>query len=169
MMEEHKKVVLVIGNGFDMDLGWQTSYKSFAESNYWPFKDYKQHLGGYLETHAKKEKWFDLEALLRSYTANEMPYLDRSWQHQRDLSVDEHLFKRLRKQLTKYLLIQEKRDVDKDSVAAYLLNYLCRHSDIIKVYSFNYTSLNSILSKLSINETVNCEHIHGKLEDNSII
>ena len=168
-MEEHKKVVLVLGNGFDMDLGWQTSYKSFAESDDWPFNKKDKYLGGYLETHAKTDKWFDLEALIRSYSVKEMSYLDKNWQHERKLFIDEQSFGRLRKCLIKYLKTQENRDVNKDSVAAYLLNYLCKHSDIIKVYSFNYTSLNRILSKLSIKETVNCEHIHGNLEDNSII
>ena len=83
MMDEHRKVILVIGNGFDMDLGWKTSYKSFAISDFWPFKDDKKDLGGYLETHSKSDKWFDLEALLRSYSAKEKPYLDTSWRYRR--------------------------------------------------------------------------------------
>lgn len=169
MMDEHRKVILVIGNGFDMDLGWKTSYKSFAISDFWPFKDDKKDLGGYLETHSKSDKWFDLEALLRSYSAKEKPYLDTSWRYRRALAVDENLFESLRKQLINYLRTQENRDVNKDSVAAYLLGYLCEHPDILKIYSFNYTSLDSILSKLSITKTVNCEHIHGELKNNSII
>ncbi len=166
---DHKKVILVLGNGFDMDLGWQTSYRSFAESELWPFKDKTHNLGGYLQTHSKSDKWFDLEALLRSYSAKEKPYIDTKWGYHRDIFTDEGLFERLRKQLINYLRTQENRDVNKDSVAAYLLNYLCKHSDILKLYSFNYTSISNILSKLSINETVNCEHIHGELKDNSII
>lgn len=57
-MDKHKKVIFVIGNGFDMDLGWQTSYKSFAESDFWPFKGQTKNLGGYLENHSKTDKWF---------------------------------------------------------------------------------------------------------------
>ena len=34
----HKKV-FIIGNGFDLDLGWKTSYKDFVCSDYWPLKD----------------------------------------------------------------------------------------------------------------------------------
>lgn len=166
---DHKKIVLVLGNGFDMDLGWQTSYKSFAESEFWPFKDKKENLGGYLESHSKSDKWFDLEALLRSYSAKDKPYVDTSWRHQRNIGQDEIHFKTLTKHLTNYLTAQENRDVNPDSTAAYLLKALCKHSDILKLYSFNYTSLDTILSKLSIREKVNCEHIHGELKDNSII
>lgn len=166
---DHKKIVLVIGNGFDMDLGWQTSYKSFAESDYWPFKDKKENLGGYLESHSKSDKWLDLEALLRSYSAKEKPYIDTNWRHPRIIGQDEIHFKTLIKHLINFLRVQENRDVVSDSTAAYLLKTLCKHSDILKVYSFNYTSLDKILSKLSIEEGINCEHIHGELKDSSII
>lgn len=166
---EHKKVVLVLGNGFDMNLGWQTSYKSFAESSLWPFKNKIENLGGYLESHSKSDKWFDLEALLRSYSAKEEPYIDKSWKRPRYVGQDEIDFNTLIRHLINYLKAQEKRNVDSDSTAAYLLKTLCKRSDFLKVYSFNYTSLSTILSKLSIKEKVNCEHIHGELKDNSII
>lgn len=167
---EHKKIVLVLGNGFDMDLGWNTSYKNFAESDFWPFKGEKKNLGGYLETHYKSDKWFDLEALLRSYSAKEKPYCDTRWPNRtRDCSTDEQQFEILRKQLINYLLTQENRAVNNNSVAASLLNYLCMYYDILKIYSFNYTSIKNILSKLSIHNNLNCEHIHGELKDSSII
>lgn len=168
-MDDHKKVVLVLGNGFDMDLGWQTSYKSFAESDFWPFKGKNKNLGGYLESHSKSDKWFDLEALLRSYSAKEKPYIDTNWRHQRIIGQDEIHFRTLINHLINYLRVQENRDVVSDSTAAYLLKSLCKHSDILKVYSFNYTSLDKIVSKLSIEEGINCEHIHGELKDKSII
>lgn len=140
-MMDHKKIVLVLGNGFDMDLGWQTSYKSFAESDFWPFKDKNKNLGGYLESHSKSDKWFDLEALLRSYSAKEKPYVDTNWRSPRIIGQDEIHFKTLIKHLINYLRVQESRNVNPESTAAYLLKTLCKHSDILKVYSFNYTSL----------------------------
>lgn len=33
-----KKKVLIIGNGFDLDLGWETGYRDFVSSNYWLLK-----------------------------------------------------------------------------------------------------------------------------------
>lgn len=169
MIGDHKKTILVLGNGFDMDLGWQTSYKSFAESEFWPFTQKEYNLGGYLLERSKSDKWFDLEALIRSYSATERPYFDSKWRHPRKITEDEPLFDRLRKQVINYLRIQENRNVISDSVAAYLLKHLCKYSDILKIYSFNYTDINNIFSKLSIKGNVNCEHIHGELKDNSII
>ena len=34
------KSILVIGNGFDLDLGLKTKYSDFAKSNYWPNVDF---------------------------------------------------------------------------------------------------------------------------------
>lgn len=31
-----EKLLFIVGNGFDIDLGLKTSYKSFVESRYWP-------------------------------------------------------------------------------------------------------------------------------------
>lgn len=31
--------VLVLGNGFDIDLGLKTKYRDFADSEFWPFND----------------------------------------------------------------------------------------------------------------------------------
>ncbi len=30
-----KKKVFIIGNGFDLDLGWKTRYSDFASSKFW--------------------------------------------------------------------------------------------------------------------------------------
>ena len=40
------KRVLVIGNGFDLDLGWNTRFSDFASSKYWP---QNRHKGSILE------------------------------------------------------------------------------------------------------------------------
>ena len=34
-----RKKVFIIGNGFDLNLGWKTSYKDFISSEYWPLRD----------------------------------------------------------------------------------------------------------------------------------
>ena len=31
----HMAKVFIIGNGFDLDLGWKTRYSDFASSKYW--------------------------------------------------------------------------------------------------------------------------------------
>lgn len=64
------KIVLVIGNGFDLDLGLKTSYKDFWESEYCP-KDYPspliRHLNGPWYEDLDTVRWYDLENELYNF------------------------------------------------------------------------------------------------------
>ncbi len=76
-MEEHRNIVCILGNGFDIDLGLKTSYKDFWESNFCP-RDYPAplivHLNGHWPNSLKEVKWYDLENELyyyaKSFNAN---------------------------------------------------------------------------------------------------
>jgi len=67
---EPRKIVLVLGNGFDLDLGLKTSYKDFWESEYCP-KDYPSalisHLNQTWPDNLQSVKWYDLENELWKY------------------------------------------------------------------------------------------------------
>jgi len=69
-MPEPRKIVLVLGNGFDLDLGLKTSYKDFWESEYCP-KNYPAPLIRHLNQRWKDDldavKWYDLENELLEY------------------------------------------------------------------------------------------------------
>lgn len=67
-MEKNKipKRLLIIGNGFDLDLGRNTRYSDFAKSDFWP-KNLKSQLYRYLSQKSQIEKWFDLEGELANY------------------------------------------------------------------------------------------------------
>ncbi|MBP5721595.1 MAG: hypothetical protein J6W82_11125 [Bacteroidales bacterium] len=69
-MAEPRKIVLILGNGFDLDLGYKTSYKDFWESEYCP-KDYPApiiyHLNQRWKDGLDAVKWYDLENELLSY------------------------------------------------------------------------------------------------------
>ncbi len=69
-MEEPKRIVLILGNGFDLDLGLETSYKSFWESEFCP-KDYPSplihHLNQRWPNNMVAVKWYDLENELLNY------------------------------------------------------------------------------------------------------
>lgn len=69
-----KKVVMIIGNGFDMDLGLRTSYRDFAHSDFWPFQDAylfddKPVYSPLIEelNQARINDWFDFEEILRQF------------------------------------------------------------------------------------------------------
>ena len=52
---------LIIGNGFDIDLGLNTRFSDFANAkDFWPENDGSK-LSAYLESKKSVEKWFNLE------------------------------------------------------------------------------------------------------------
>lgn len=67
---EPRKIVLILGNGFDLDLKLETSYKDFWKSDYCP-KDYPapiiNHLNQRWKDDLDKVKWYDLENELLNY------------------------------------------------------------------------------------------------------
>ena len=69
-MAEPRKIVLILGNGFDLDLGLKTSYKDFWESEFCP-KDYPapliHHLNQRWPDNLDAVKWCDLENELLNY------------------------------------------------------------------------------------------------------
>ncbi len=69
-MSGSRKIVLVLGNGFDLDLGLKTSYKDFWESEFCP-KDYPapiiHHLNQHWSDNLDDVKWYDLENELLNY------------------------------------------------------------------------------------------------------
>ena len=70
--ESRKNRILIVGNGFDLDLGFNTSYKMFCEAH---FKDNviidqycKSSLFRFLkERYDKYDNWFNLEDEIRNY------------------------------------------------------------------------------------------------------
>lgn len=69
-MPNPRKIVLILGNGFDLDLGLKTSYKDFWESEYCP-KNYPAPLIYHLNQRWKENisavRWYDLENELLEY------------------------------------------------------------------------------------------------------
>lgn len=72
-MQEPRKIVLILGNGFDLDLGLKTSYKDFWESEFCP-RNYPapliRHLNGKWGDNLESVRWYDLENELHEYALN---------------------------------------------------------------------------------------------------
>ncbi len=72
-MSESRNIVVVLGNGFDLDLGLKTSYKDFWESEFCP-KDYPapiiRHLNSRWTNDIESVRWYDLENELLNYALN---------------------------------------------------------------------------------------------------
>ena len=160
-----RKKVLIIGNGFDLNLGWKTSYRDFAESDYWPVHDVgsKCPLEEYLAKKVGIERWYDLESILREYAA------DGRSSHFKAHPADEPFFNELRDALTHYIKQEESKQIDEDSVAVKVLKSVVSNGYFNSIYTFNYTDLYSIAEKAGIHERFDYKYVHGNVGCNSII
>ena len=93
--------VIVIGNGFDIDLGWHTSYKDFfkeKEDGWRTLKTTEDDLFNYVFNHAAEVYEYYLNRS-KSKTTDDLAM--------RDLNT----FEDLKKQLVKFLLTSDRFDI----------------------------------------------------------
>lgn len=152
-----QKVVMIIGNGFDMDLGLKTSYKAFASSDLWPFKD------AYIMKHgideplysplvdalnqAKINNWFDFEEVLRQFG---MKAYEEYGNDYPNADVDKDaldlfclgLKKYLTQEMNNYFCNTSNFEKSKKSCARIIISEMIDSG--ATVYSFNYTDLDRL-------------------------
>ena len=155
--------ILILGNGFDLDMGLKTRYSDFAASDEWKeCANEESNLYKYLETKKNIERWIDLEAELYNYATFN---LTRSYTYVKD----ELYFRDLHQCLRKYLQKQQEEKINVKSSAAGILSSVANNASFRNIYSFNYTDLNIYAKQLGIEIKSNCHYIHGSLSENSII
>lgn len=170
------KGIIILGNGFDLDLGLKTNYADFAKSRFWdelmsgnPHSLVGDRLLGFLRAKYNVEKWIDIEAALLEYALQKTQDRDVKY-----AAEDRKDFGLLCGALKAYLMDQQKSFVPKsNSVAKELLRRFSRLSSASALYSFNYTMLNVLSIKIGAglglgvgnglrNDAI---HIHGSLQD----
>ncbi|MCS3202991.1 bacteriophage abortive infection AbiH family protein [Candidatus Bacteroides intestinigallinarum] len=159
--------LLIIGNGFDLDLGLLTKYSDFIESKY--FQEYNKR-GNKLFRHIsgvyRDKKWIDIENELKTFALN-----DKGKGTLTNKTKDE--FEMLRTSLCDYLSDLKHDHLKKDSSACILITSIINNYLFNKLYTYNYTNLENILNILNIKEGFNnrikIEYVHGKADDKSII
>lgn len=171
-MEQQKypKRLLILGNGFDLDLGRKTRYSDFAQSSFWPTELHSQ-LYQYLSKKSQIEKWFDLESELANYVAKLehalLPHQKAS--ASADASKDATDFQKIVEAMISYLQDAQKQPINQESWAAKIFALACKDSAFDKIYSFNYTGLGEVASVLNLPEIPKVEYVHGCLSDSSAI
>lgn len=160
----HKKV-LIIGNGFDLSLGWKTSYSDFVSSDYWPLKNKAPYcpMAEYLKARTEVERWYDLESMLKTYASDNPHYHDDAFPR------DEEFFNELRSCLTSFLKEEVQKDLNTESMAVQVLKAIIANGYFTSIYSFNYTDLYDIAQKVGIYSQFDYEPVHGCIARNSII
>ncbi len=164
--------VLILGNGFDLDLGWKTRYSDFTNSDFWPKEsvDCSGSLLQFLNRKKHTADWFDLEQYLLDF-CNELQREDvyHKDEYERE---NKHFFNELQVELGKYLEKEQENKIKSGSCAALLLKQLLSEDSKIElIYSFNYTDLYGICQKLKIklSENVDYIHVHGSLKNKDLI
>lgn len=105
------KGIIILGNGFDLDLGLKTRYSDFVKSPQWkqlmdenPHSKGNDFLLGYLDNKYELERWIDIERSLLEYATNKTA-INRMTSASRD-SAD---FPKLRQALSAYLKEQQEQ------------------------------------------------------------
>ena len=171
------ETVIVIGNGFDLDLGWDTSYKSF----YIKHDGWKMHRRDEddLFQYVIKQvpgNWFDFERTLHEYALHraQNPFpKDNTDKIERDIQ-DYNTFKT---QLMDFIAEGSKGPVKMDSHAYRLLEAYVgakknKTSDRffpLKLFSYNYTPLLNVIHQIDSNVKVGYIPVHGMVEKKNII
>lgn len=174
--------VLVIGNGFDLNLGLKTSYKDFFESEsfiknsgeaqtvelnmyyieryFGPVKNIS--VFNYLRAYRYLTNWCDIEGALGELVT----YAPRD-KHS-GFVITEDSFKRLHSCFCDYLnkyVLNDSFNLNTNSVAFALANTLVYKSNL-SILNFNYTPS---LERISPFFEGKVKYIHGNVKDNSII
>lgn len=161
--------LFIVGNGFDIDLGLSTRYSNFANCDQlWPFKSGSTGLAGYLISKKDTEKWLDIEQCLLEYAASKGGAISSGQIRNNSLEDDKRSFEKLTEKLCLYIqAVAVRQKIKKDSVAAKVLKAISENGEY-KVYTFNYTDINDFAVKIGAPK-MECVHVHGSVEDKSII
>ncbi|MBU3013426.1 bacteriophage abortive infection AbiH family protein [Poseidonibacter lekithochrous] len=152
--------ILIIGNGFDLNLGLKTSYKDFIQSEH--FKDLvakRNNMAEYFNEKNELNNWVDIENELNNYSIKVK---------NKNLDIEDN-FNEIRLSLMNYLKEAQEKDINQDSKAFEILKEEIDKVDTI--FNFNYT--NSVFKVAEILNIQNIEnkhyYVHGSIEDKDII
>lgn len=159
---------LILGNGFDLNLGLRTTYRQFAESEFWTIGNWAVQSGLAQTLESEKNEnlnWFDLERILAKYA---MPKQRVAWSPLDMLQKDKQCFYALQGSLGKYIAHAEEQKIQSTSLAARLLEIITRQYPIDNIFSYNYTNLNTFTKQLNLPH-LRYKHVHGQCSDGSQI
>lgn len=182
-------ILIILGNGFDLDLGLKTSYRDFwneRSANLTSFRyplSSTELLYSRLEEHHKQmiaNNWYDFEEIIRDYASetierHESPRnaLSRTASyHGHNLNANIEYFKCLKKEIIDYISIQQNTPhICAQSSAASLLRMITRKRlfSTYTCYNFNYTDINVFSKQLGYRSDILVKYIHGNLKDANII
>lgn len=176
MISTRRNRLLILGNGFDVDLGMKSRYSDFAKSKVWQDKIENNalmlsHHGllSALVNAKEKEAWFDIESTMMHYIRKQEE------QHKAYgyplASTDREEYQVICSALKEYLSKEsETFHMKNNSVAERAFKDLMEVGLFHKIYTFNYTDIDDVADRLDIHAQPEVCHVHGSLEpDDDII
>ena len=163
--------LLIIGNGFDLDLGLQTRYADFWDSERWKEMKEKcpeQYLIKSLEQYRITNHWFDLESGLQVGATKLLKKIDGRFDNKNYYES----YRMLVGELKDYIKNQQETFTpNTNSVAEQILHAIDSKKSIKSIYTFNYTDIIDISKRFHISGLPPVNYIHGSLspEDDIIL
>lgn len=157
----HRKYmkIIIIGNGFDLSLGFKTSYTDFISSDFFEsLITEKNSLALYLTKKNELNNWVDIEQELTNYSI-----------YTKDQLNVKDDFKALKIALMNYLKEAQEAKINQKSKAFQMIQDEITTTD--KIYNFNYTNtVFKVAEALKIENITNKhEYVHGSIENSDII
>lgn len=160
-----EETLLIVGNGFDLSIGFKTSYGDFMKSSYFPHEE-TSNLCSYLHKQYEENMgWIDIENELSEYSRMLTTKKLNAQKYNTILDIDSlrEEYDELKSSLKCYLQEETKRafDPSPDNPAKRVIDQLPAESKII---SFNYTSIIERMTRDRFCASKgNLLHIHGSL------
>lgn len=164
--------LVIIGNGFDLNLGLKTSYRDFLESPecFALINNRDNYLLNRFFNNFKLQNWVDIETELKSFARE---YNGKSGNYKEHFKIE---YKEFLDVFMNYMCrIEEEASsvnqsvVLRNSLAARLLRTISLHPLKYDIFSFNYTDLNRLAMAAGCRESLHYQHMHGSLVEKSII
>lgn len=163
---ETDKTLLVIGNGFDLSLGFKTSYKDFLKSDQFLKIINSNEFCKHLQVQLGLQNWIDIENELKIYSLKVINNDETNNKFEKE-------FVEVSNALMEYLATIDLKKYDVNSYAFKLIDEIKNKN--VEVIDFNYTdSILSIFEDISLENPVffkseNQQKIHGTLYEKNII
>ena len=160
-----EETLLIVGNGFDLSIGFKTSYGDFMKSSYFPHEE-TSNLCSYLHKQYEENMgWIDIENELSEYSRmlTTKKLNAKKYNTILDIGSLREEYDELKSSLKCYLQEETKRAFgpSPDNPAKRVIDQLPAGSKII---SFNYTSIIERLTWDKFKDSKgNLLHIHGSL------
>ena len=160
-----EETLLIVGNGFDLSIGFKTSYGDFMKSSYFPHEE-TSNLCSYLHKQYEENMgWIDIENELSEYSRMLTTKKLNAQKYNTILDIDSlrEEYDELKSSLKCYLQEETKRAFgpSPDNPAKRVIDQLPADSKII---SFNYTSIIERMTRDRFCASKgNLLHIHGSL------